>query len=318
MTVFHRGGTPAPSGAQEIRGNRNQLAEFRDRFRQEKFDAVVDFILSSGRQAEQLMDVFRGITGYVVALSSMDVYRAWGVFYGSEPGGLQELPVTEESAVRTVRQSYPPAVLKRLQAIFGWFDDEYDKVAVEQTVLGDRELQGTLLRLPMIYGPGDPTGRFHPYLKRMDDQRPFILFADDAAAMRTPRGFVEDVAAGIALAVTSGKARGRMYNICEAETFSELEWARKIAAAVGWTGEFIVLPHEKTPPHLYWPGNTAQHLVVSSERIRRELGYDETTRPEAAFRRTIAWERNHPPKVSPAQFLYKAEDEAVAGFRRSA
>ena len=86
------------------------------------------------------MDTFRGIAGRVVALSSMDVYRAWGVFYNMEPGGLQELPLTEDSELRTSRNTYPPEVLKRAQTIYPWLDDEYDKIPVEQAVLGDPKL----------------------------------------------------------------------------------------------------------------------------------------------------------------------------------
>jgi nucleoside-diphosphate-sugar epimerase len=317
VTIFHRGKTSAPPETEEILGDRQFLQDHQPEFRQQKFDVVVDFILSSGRQAQQLMDTFRGITGRVVALSSMDVYRAWGVFYNMEPGGLQELPLTEDSELRS-RNAYPPEALKRAQAIYGWFDDEYDKIPVERAVLGDAKLPGTILRLPMIYGPGDPVQRFHPILKRIDDGRKQIIFADDVAPLRTPRGYVEDVAAAIALAATSPQAAGRIYNVCEAESFGELEWARKIAAAIHWQGEFIVLPHDRTPKHLLWPGNTAQHVVASSERIRKELGYRELLPREEAIRRTIEWERANPPAMPTAQFHYDAEDEALRQFKKSA
>jgi nucleoside-diphosphate-sugar epimerase len=317
VTVFHRGKTTAPEATAEIIGDRNHLSEFRDALSREKFDVVIDFILSSARQAQQLMETMRGITGRVVALSSMDTYRAWGVFYRLEPGELEPLPVSEDSALRT-KPPYPPEVLKKAQQMVSWADAEYDKVPVERVILGDRNLPGTVLRLPMIYGPGDYAHRFHQFLKRMDDGRPFILFAEDVAAVRTPRGYVEDVAAGIALAATSERAAGRIYNIAEPESFSELEWARKIAAATGWRGEFILLPREKTPPHLAWPYNTAQHLVVSSERIRGELGYREVAPREEAFQHTISWERANPPQHPIAQFNYEAEDDAVADLRASA
>ena len=163
----------------------------------------------------------------------------------------------------------------------------------------------------MIYGPGDPLHRFHPVLKRIDDGRKQIIFADDVALWRTPRGYVEDVAAAVALATTSPQTAARVYNVCEAESFGELDWARKIAAADRWTGEFVVLPHDRTPVHLLSPGNTAQHLVASSERIRQELGYRELLPREEAIRRTIAWERANPPAASLAQFNYDAEDEAL-------
>jgi nucleoside-diphosphate-sugar epimerase len=318
ITVFHRGRTAAPQGTEEILGDRQFLQDHQPEFRRQKFDVVVDFVLSSSRQALQLMDTFRGIAGRAVALSSMDVYRAWGVFYKTEQCGLQELPLTENSDLRTSRVTYPPDVLKRAQTIYGWMDAEYDKIPVEQAILGDPKLPGTILRLPMIYGPGDPLHRFHPVLKRIDDGRKQIIFADDVAPLHTPRGYVENVAAAIALAATSPQAAGRVYNICEADSFGELDWARKIAAAIHWQGEFVVLPHERTPKHLLWPGNTAQHVVASSERIRKELGFREVVTREEAIRRTIAWERSNPPTEPLAPFDYAAEDAALAQFKARA
>lgn len=318
VTVFHRGKTIAPKGTEEVLGDRQFLQDHQPEFRRQKFDVVVDFVLSSGRQAQQLMDTFRGIAGRVVALSSMDVYRAWGVFYNMEPGGLQELPLTEDSELRTSRNTYPPEALKRARSVYGWIDEEYDKIPVEQAVLSDPKLPGTILRLPMVYGPGDPAHRFHPILKRMDDSRKQIIFADDVAPLRTPRSYVADVSAGVALAAISSESAGRIYNVCESESFGELDWARKIAAATNWSGEFVVLPHDKTPKHLLWPGNTAQHVVGSSKRIRKELGYRELLPREEAIRRTIEWERANPPDAPFAQFDYAAEDAALAEFKATA
>jgi len=318
VTIFHRGKTAAPQGTEEILGDRRFLQDHQPEFRRQKFEVVVDFVLSSGRQAQQLMDTFRGIAGRVVGLSSMDVYRAWGVFFNTEHCGLQALPLTEDSDLRTSSITYPPDALKRAQAVYGWLDEEYDKIPVERAVLGDAELPGTILRLPMIYGPGDPAQRFHPILKRIDDGRKQIIFADDVVPLRTPRGYVEDVAAAVALAAASPQAAGRIYNVCEAESFGELDWARKIAAATNWAGDFIVLPHDRTPKYLLWPANTAQHVVASSERIRKELGYRELLPREEAIRRTIAWGRANPPATQLAQFDYAAEDEALSQFKATA
>ena len=81
--------------------------------------------------------LFRGRARRVVAVSSMDVYRACGVLHGSEPGGLEPLPLTEDSPVRTVLRTYPPATIRALQSVFGWLDDDYDKIPVERAVRGD-------------------------------------------------------------------------------------------------------------------------------------------------------------------------------------
>jgi nucleoside-diphosphate-sugar epimerase len=80
----------------------------------------------------------------------------------------------------------------------------------------------------------------------------------------------------------------------------------------------VVLPHDCTPKHLLSPGNAAQHLVVSSERIRKELGYRELLPHDEAIRRTIDWERANPPAQPMTQFDYTAEDEAVAATKRTA
>ena len=265
--------------AEHILGDRRHLPEIRP-----APDVVVDLILSSGVQAQSLMDAFRGVAKRVVAASSMDVYRACGVLHGSEEGPLEPVPLTEDSALRTKLQTYPPEQVRMLQQFFGWLDDDYDKIPVERAILGDPELPGTVLRLPMIYGPGDRLRRLYPLVKRVDDGRPAILFEEAVAQWRSPRGYVENVAAALALAAVSERAAGRVYNVAEAPAFSELEWARKVAAAAGWTGRFITLPKERTPAHLVMPGNTAQHWEADSARIREELGYRELVGLDEASR----------------------------------
>jgi len=306
VTVLHRGRRAVDLPAEQVIGEREDLPRLRV-----AADVVVDLILSSGRQAQALMDTFRGVAGRVVAARSMDVYRACGVLHGSEEGPLQATPLTEDSELRTKLQTYPAAQLEAMKKIFGWVDVEYDKIPVERVVMGDRELPGTVLRLPMVYGPGDHLRRFQPVLKRIEDGRRVILLEEGMAAWRTPRGYVENVAAAIVLAAVSGEAAGRVYNVAEQLSYSELEWQRKIAASAGWDGEFLVLPREKMPAHLWFPGNAAQHWDADSSRIRRELGYREPVELEEGIRRTIEWERSAPAaEFSMHRFDYAAEDGA--------
>jgi nucleoside-diphosphate-sugar epimerase len=315
VALFHRGTSAANLAAsiERIIGDRRQLGNYEESFTRFKPEVVIDLILSSGTQAQELMKVFRGLARRVVAASSMDVYRAVGVVHGTEPGELEPLPLTEDSALRTKLQTYPPETVRMLQKVFGWLDDEYDKIPVERAVLADAQLPATVLRLPMVYGPGDPLHRFYPVLKRMYDGRAKILLSQQMASWRGPRGYVENVAWAITLAASDERAAGKIYNVAEPQAFSELEWAQKIAEQMGWNGEFLLLSNERLPKYLVQPGNAAQHWVVSSERIRRELGYRESVPLEEAIRRTIAWERNNPPQGATFhQFDYAAEDAALA------
>jgi nucleoside-diphosphate-sugar epimerase len=306
VTVFHRGPSNAGMAVKHILGDRSSIPKV-------EADVVIDLILSSGKQAAALMENFSGVAGRVVAASSCDVYRACGVLHRSEDGPLEPVPLTEKSALRTKLQTYPPEQMAKVREFYPWADDEYDKIPVERAILGDPNLPGTVLRLPMVYGPGDPARRFFPVLRRVADQRPVILFEESMAAWKAPRGYVANVAAAIAIAATHSRAAGQIYNVAERPAFTELEWARKIAEAAGWRGQFVVLPRDRAPKHLVHPGNMAQHWEVDSSRIRAELAYREIVPTELGIRRTVKAElRNLPAEFFMYPIDYAAEDLAAA------
>ena len=55
------------------------------------------------------------------------------------------------------------------------------------------EPAGTVLRLPMVYGPFDRQRRLQPYLQRMEARRPAILLEAGQSAWRVSRGFFKGV-----------------------------------------------------------------------------------------------------------------------------
>jgi nucleoside-diphosphate-sugar epimerase len=314
IAILHRGRVAVPPHL-SIVGDRAKLAASRDEIKAFAPDVVVDLITSSERHATDLLDVMRGITRRLVVRSSMDVYRACGVLHGFESGPLEPLPLTESSPLRTKLQTYPPKQIAMLQQVFGWLDTEYDKIPAERALLADGEFAVAILRLPMVYGPGDALRRFHPLVKRIDDGRNAIIVP--VAPWRASKGYVEDVAFAIALAAQdTGRTRSRVYNVGEREALSELEWAELVAHVASWRGELVTLPEELTPPHLRVPGNAQQDWVADTSLIRKELGFVERVPREEALRRTIAWERSAPAGFVPHRFDYPAEDLAIA--RRNA
>lgn len=308
VVVFHRGSGPVPEGAGELRGRHDELPGFGAEIARLAPDVVVDFILGSGRHAAALLDALGGRAGRLVVLSSQDVYRATGVLHRLEPGDPDPVPLGEDAPLRTRLHTYPPPVLEALRGVFGWVDQEYDKIPVERPVLEQTAIPAVVLRLPMVFGPGDPLHRLHPILRRVDRRRPYILLDERMAAWRSTRGYVENVAAAIALAAAAPEARG-VYNVGETVA-SELEWTRQVAAAAGYAGDVRVIPAAVTPPHLEPPGNTAQDWVSDSGRIRRELGFAPPVPLEVALARTIAWERAHPP-ADAGPLESEAEDRAA-------
>src|SRR5512142_637964 len=127
VAVFHRGGRTAELRAnvrelpvQHFSGDRRHLAASKEDFRRFEPDVVIDLILSSGAQAQEMVRVFAGLARRVVAISSMDVYRACAVLHGTDQGALEPMPVSEDSPLRCGPQPYPPQVFKALRGVFGW------------------------------------------------------------------------------------------------------------------------------------------------------------------------------------------------------
>jgi nucleoside-diphosphate-sugar epimerase len=311
VAVFHRNRDGCQPEVKHLHGDRNRLLEYLRELREFSPDVIIDMVLCSGEQARQLMTVAGDLNTRVVAISSMDVYRAWGVMLGTEPGGLEPMPLTEESPLCTARPAYPPALVEKMKRIFSWLTAGYDKAAVEQEVMraGSRN---TVVRLPMVYGPGDPLHRLYGVVKRVTDHRLIVILSEDHAAWRGPRGYVDNVAHAIALAATSQRAFGLTYHVCDEPTLTELEWQEQIVGQTNWSGRFFVVPNQRTPKHLVAPGNAAQHLIANSDRIRKELGYTEPVEMDVAIRRTIEWEQANPPNGTTFhQFDYAAEDAVL-------
>ena len=95
------------------------------------------------------------------------------------------------------------------------------------------------------------------------------------ARWKCPRGYVDNVAAAIVLAVTDDRAAGQVYNIAEPIAFTEAEWVHRIGEVAGWRGEVVTVPRNRIP----LPYRVEQSLDTDSGRIRRELGYAEPVEP---------------------------------------
>jgi nucleoside-diphosphate-sugar epimerase len=314
VTLFHRGQTKAdlPPSVKHVPGDRRHLADFASAFRDLAPHAVLDMFPFLEQDAQAVVSTFKGIASRLIAISSQDVYRAYGKLIRIESGPTESVPLAEDAALRQKFYPYRGKTPRQQADPQRWWDD-YEKILVERTVMGDPDLPGTVLRLPMVYGPRDRQHRLFEYLKRMEDKRPAILLDEGLANWRWTRGYVENVAAAIALAVTDERAMDRIYNVGEREAPTTAEWVRMIGQAAGWNGSVVVVPKSRMPDHLASDFNTDQHLVTDTTRIREELGYDEPVKLHEALRRTVLWERAHPPdEIEHGLFDYESEDRILA------
>lgn len=299
VLLLHRTHSDSPllHGATQLAGNKSELPAMRERLAALRLDVIVHMVAFTQADAEALVQAAAGIVPRAVVVSSIDVYRAYGRLHRTEPGPPDPTPLSEDAPLRAVLSIHGTA---------------YDKTAVERAAQSDSRLPCTVLRYPAVYGPGDHLHRLFEWVRRMDDKRPFILVGKGQAGWRFTHGYVENVAAATARAITNPAAAGRIYNVGEAMTPVWADWIRQIGRACEWPGEVVALPDEQLPPHLAENLDFSQDWTVDTTRIRTELGYAEPVARDDAVRRAIQWEREHPPAFDPAKFDYAAEDASLS------
>jgi nucleoside-diphosphate-sugar epimerase len=262
LLLYHRGKTEADL-PRSVRHTRHSLAAmpvlgFPHELLAESFDAVVHMIPMGEADSRAAMKAFRGRTARVVALSSGDVYRAYGRLTGTEPGPIEEGLLHEDSPLRSVLYPYR----RQAKLTEDWVYD-YEKILVEREILGDRDLPGVVLRLPKVYGPGNNADLATVYAFRHRPQ------------WRWTHGYVENAAAAIVLATTHPAASGRIYNVGESPTPTVAE-------------RLAELPPSKIPTDESGQFNLAQDIAYDTSRIRSELGYIEPISYAEGLRRTLA------------------------------
>ena len=312
VTVYHRGiHEPAlPPAVRHIHDPRATIPflHFPSGLTDPPPDVVLHMFPVGQDDSRAAVARFAGIAKRIVAISSGDVYRAYGRVMGSEPGPPESVPLKEDAALRD--RFYPYRATAAGPADWSY---HYEKILVERAVLANAALVGTVLRLPAVYGPGDPHRRFRSYIKRMGDDRPAILLGMTQAAWRWTHGYVENVAQAIALAVLDDRTAGRVYNIGESSVPTMAERVRQIGRVAGWDGVIVPVPADRLPQHLRAPYEFRQDLVVDVSRFGTELGFTEPIALEEGLRRTIAWEQATPPETGdpgPAEY---AEEDALLG-----
>jgi nucleoside-diphosphate-sugar epimerase len=262
VLLYHRGQTEADL-PKSIRHIRSPLAampvlRFPDELLAESFDTIVHIILIGEADSRAVMEAFRGRASRVVALSSGDVYRAYGRLTRAEPGPIEAGLLHEDSPLRSVLYPYR----KQAKSAADWVYD-YEKILVEREILGNPDLPGVILRLPKLYGPGNNADLATVYGFRHQPQ------------WRWTHGYVENVAAAIVLAAGHPAASGRIYNVGEASTPT--------------VGERLAcLPPSNIPADESTQFDMTQDIAYDTSNIRAELGYAEHVSYEEGLRRTLS------------------------------
>ncbi len=314
LALFNRGKSPTelPSDIHTLMGDINDLAASREALLAFKPDVIWHNIVLHDGHVRDVQAIFAGSGARFVMTSSVDVYLTFGRILGRDPGEVLGDEIDEDSPLRGSRYPYRSAETPPHDIMY-----RYDKIPAEQAALAHPELPGCVVRLPMVVGERDPRRRLLPFVQPMRLSRPAIILDAAYARWISTYGYVENIAHALTLAITDPRANGRIYNACDA-SLSTLEMGEQVRTAMGWGGEFVVLPGDELPEALrFFGGNAAQNLRVRAQRIRDELGYMPQVDRVEAIRRTVAWELANPPAELPPELTdFSAEDEVLAKLKK--
>lgn len=280
VTIIHRGLTPGRvPGARSLAADRRLTSTLAAALVAAAPNVLVDMTAYTGEDMERLLAALPVSVERLVVVSSGDVYWTYSAFLGLSSAAPPTAAVDEAAALREQLYPYRSQATGPEDLRYG-----YEKIVVEQTARTGAGVPVTILRLPMVYGPDDPQRRVSGYLERLWASGSEFRLNVAEAAWRCTRGYVEDMAWAIRLAVVDQRAAGQIFNVGEVDALTELEWVRAIAAAAAWPGAVIVDSAE--PPSL--PAEWRIPLVADTGRIREVLEYREPIGRLEGLRRSTA------------------------------
>lgn len=296
VLVVHRGDTePTPVLGTHLHADRSAFATLTDEIRAFAPDAVVDTLAMTAAGVGAVLPHLPEVP--IVLLSSIDVARAYELLLSRGPAEVP-VPFDEEAPLRHARYPY------RAGSSPGERGYDYDKLDVEPAYLARG---AAVLRLGMVYGAHDPQRREEFVLRRVRAGRTRIPVGP--ATLLLPRLYVDDAATAVLAALDRfDRAGGQVFHVAEQATYPIGAWMRAILALAGHEAELVRVPDDLLPADLALTAGIEQHLLASSAKATRLLGWQPTALDEA-IGRSVRWHLENPPAEADDDF--GADEEAL-------
>ncbi|HWD67475.1 MAG TPA: NAD-dependent epimerase/dehydratase family protein [Caulobacteraceae bacterium] len=275
-------------GRAGVAADRQDVAGLRALIRELRTTSVIDLLAYTEANTLPLWDGLEGEVERWVMASSCDVYRNYeGLHRKADPPPIIG-PFAEDSPLRTRLYPYRTEPRRPADAADAWMDD-YDKIPLEVALLARPSLGGVIMRLPMVFGPGDRQRRFRWLIRPMLAHAVSLTVDPSWAVWRTTYGYAADVADALATAALHPVAAGRIFNLGRSEIGDHRDWIARFAAALGWRGKVVEAPAMPDSPVAAL--NLSYPLWVDSRAFREACDWHEPTLLEEALGQTIADER---------------------------
>lgn len=267
-----------------------------------------DLTIATYGRLRRTAEVMVGKTGRFLSIGGGPAYLGYMNAGALTPAGLP-MPVGEDAA--KVRDEA--------------LDGKGFRIVLTEEQVFDVQPDATHFRYPYIYGPYQIAPREWCIVRRILDQRPFIILGDGGLSLNH-YGYAGNMAHAVLLAVDQPEvSRGQIYNCGDADVLTLAQVVEIIATGLG-----AELPILNMPAEIASPANPLNqqpwttHRVFDLTKIRRELGYTDIFDPREALVSSARWLVAHPhpaggvaEKVLQDPFDYAAEDALAAAWQKA-
>jgi nucleoside-diphosphate-sugar epimerase len=243
-------------------------------------------VLFRESDAEVIADLLRNRVGHYVFISTGQVYLIrQGI----------ERPFKEEDYDGELIPRPEPNTYDYEEWLYG-----YEKRTAEDALAQAHRRDGfpyTSLRLPMVNGERDTFKRLYGYILRIKDGGPILIPDEPNFPVRNV--YSGDVVNTIMQLLTSGKGKGRAYNLSQDETISLVELLTMLGELIGVEPRIQVVKRSLLRANGFLPDCSPFSEMWMSEldntRSKKELGVRYTPLPEY-LARIVQHYQVHPPE----------------------
>ena len=304
VTIVHTGAHEhAFAGPVEhVHCDTRQADELGDALAGRDFDVAIS---TSGR-LRAVVAVLEGRVGSLAAVTGLPAYVGWQV-----PPGTAGYPVP-------LREGDPPSRP---------FADQPGDALTARVLENERAVldacargafRATILRYTMVYGPHAYIPFEWYFVRRVLDGRRRLALESDGM-MLPQRGYAENLASAVLLALDHPQAVGRVLNVGDEQVLSVRGIADAIAAALGHAFDPVGVPLAASPCGN--PFALRQNTVLDLAPIRG-LGYVDAVPVLEATGRTARWLAEHPVATGSSEerslgdhaFDYDREDHVLDAY----
>ncbi|HZU13659.1 MAG TPA: NAD-dependent epimerase/dehydratase family protein [Chloroflexota bacterium] len=265
VTLLNRGATPDPFGGRVERLVADRTTpRFGEVLAGRAFDAAIDFAAYTGADAQGVVDTLRNRLGHYVMISSGQVYL-----------------VKQQPPAPARETDYPGPLLPAPPRPEDTEDWEYGmgKRAAEDVLstAWERErFPATRIRIPIVNGERDRSGRLESYLWRILDGGPILL--PDGDERRVRHVYSGAVARTLVDILGRQETFGQAYNLAQEEVPTLTELVRRAARLMGATPEIRSLPAASfreagVEPEKAFPFTGRWASLLDPRRAADQLGF---------------------------------------------